>query len=72
MSIKAVIIFLQQPSSATFLALCSQMSFCYRKQRGWEGAQGKGGEGECGEEAGRMIVEITLNSKLEMDSDWPL
>ena len=48
------------------------MPFCYRKQKGWEGAEVKDGEGECVEEAGRVIVEITLNNKLELDFDWLL
>ena len=48
LSIKAVIIFLQQLSKVTFLPLCLQVSFCYRKQRGWEAAQGREVRDRCG------------------------
>lgn len=52
-----------------FLSL--QMSFCYRKQRGREGAwPERRGRGVGG--AGRINVEIAVSNKLEMDFDWLL
>lgn len=39
-----MIIFLQQPSSAIFLPRL----FLLQEAEGWEGAEGKDGEGECG------------------------